>query len=61
VLVGGVVLLAVTTDAIVRVWRSVGAWWTVDRGRAYFRLVWVAVLAASLLATIVIMVIVLLA
>jgi hypothetical protein len=61
VLVGGVVLLAVTTDAIVRVWRSVGAWWTVDRGRAYFRLLWVAVLAASLLATIVIMVIVLLA
>jgi hypothetical protein len=61
VLVGGVVLLAVTTDAIVRVWRSVGAWWTVDRGRAYFRLLWVAVLAASLLATIIIMVIVLLA
>jgi hypothetical protein len=61
VLVGGVVLLAVTTDAIVRVWRSVGAWWTVDRGRAYFRLLWVAVLAASLLVTISIMIIVLLA
>lgn len=61
VLVGGVVLLAVTTDAIVRVWRSVGAWWTVDRGRAYFRLLWVAVLAASLLATVIIIVIVLLA
>lgn len=61
VLLGGVVLLAVTADALVRVWRSVGAWRPVDRGRAYFRLVWVAVLAASLLVTGVIMAIVLLA
>ena len=61
VLVGGVVLLAVTTDALVRVWRSVGAWRPVDPGRAYFRLVWVAVLAVSLLATLAIMTIVLLA
>jgi hypothetical protein len=49
VLLGGAVLLAVTADALVRVWRSVGAWWDVERGRAWFRLVWVAVLAASLL------------
>ena len=49
VLVGGVVLLAVTIDALVRVWRSVGAWWDVDRGRAQFRIVWAAVLAGSLL------------
>jgi hypothetical protein len=61
VLLGGAVLLAVTADALVRVWRSVGAWWTVDRGRAYFRLVWVAVLAGSLLVTLIGMVIVLLA
>lgn len=61
VLVGGVVLMAVTADALVRVWRSVGAWRPVDPGRAYFRLVWVAVLAASLVVTIVIMAIVLLA
>ena len=47
VLLGGVVLLAVTADATVRVWRSVRAWWPVDRGRAWFRVVWVAVLAAS--------------
>jgi len=26
VLIGGVLLLAVTIDALVRVWRSVGAW-----------------------------------
>ena len=49
VLVGGVVLLAVTADALVRVWRSVGAWRDVDAGRSAFRLVWVVVLAASLL------------
>jgi hypothetical protein len=61
VLLGGAVLLAVTADALVRVWRSVGAWWTVDRGRAYFRLVWVAVLAGSLLVTLIGMVTVLLA
>ena len=48
VLIGGIVLLAVTADALLRVWRSVGAWWHVDRGRAWFRLVWVAVLAASI-------------
>ena len=48
VLVGGIILLAVTADALLRVWRSVGAWWDVDRGRAWFRVVWVAVLAGSL-------------
>ena len=61
VLVGGIVLLAVTADALVRVWRSIGAWWDVDRGRAWFRIVWVAVLAGSLLAELAIMAIVLLA
>jgi hypothetical protein len=49
VLIGGVVLVAVTADALLRVWRSVPAWWPVDRGRALFRLVWAAVLAGSLL------------
>ncbi len=49
VLIGGVVLLAVTADALVRVWRSVGAWWDVDRGRALFRVVWTLVLAVSLI------------
>ncbi len=58
VLVGGVVLLAVTTDAIVRIWRSAFAWLPVDRGRAAFRFVWAAVLAAALAATVVIMVVV---
>ena len=59
VLVGGIVLLAVTVDALVRVWRSIGAWWDVDRGRALFRVVWVAVIAASIVAVVAIMFIVL--
>lgn len=61
VLIGGTVLLAVTADALVRVWRSVGAWREVDAGRAAFRLVWVAVLAGSLLVAATIMLVVLLA
>ncbi|MEA2026060.1 MAG: hypothetical protein U9O18_05155 [Chloroflexota bacterium] len=61
VMLGGVVLLAVTADALVRVWRSVGAWRSVDKGRARFRLVWVAVLGGSLVVEAAIMIIVLLA
>jgi hypothetical protein len=48
VLVGGVVLLAVNADALVRVARSARAWMPVDRGRAWFRVVWAVVLAGSL-------------
>lgn len=61
VLIGGAALLAVTADALVRVWRSVGAWRTVDTGRALFRVVWVLVLAGSLFAVVAIMIIVLVA
>jgi hypothetical protein len=61
VLVGGLVLLAVTTDALVRVWRAALAWLPVDRGRGLFRFVWVAVLAGALVVTLAIIVIVLLA
>lgn len=49
VAIGSVFLLAVTTDAIVRIWRSAFAWLPVDRGRGIFRFVWVAVLAGCLL------------
>jgi hypothetical protein len=59
VLVGGIVLLAVTLDALIRVWRSIAAWWDVDRGRALFRIVWVAVIAASIVAVAAIMLVVL--
>lgn len=58
-LVGGVALLAVSIDALVRVWRSVGAWWDVDRGRALFRVLWVVVIAASIVAIVAIMFVVL--
>lgn len=58
VLIGGILLLAVTADALVRVYRSIGAWWDVDRGRALFRIVWVVVIAASLAAVAAIMLIV---
>ncbi len=61
VLIGGVLLLAVTADALVRVWRSVGAWRSVDRGRAWFRIVWAVVLALSLVVVAAIMIIVSLA
>ena len=59
--VGGVALLAVTADALVRVWRSVGAWRSVDLGRALFRIVWAIVLAGSLVAMVAIIIFVLLA
>ena len=49
VLIGGGVLVAVTLDAIVRIWRSAWAWMPVNRGLGLFRLVWVATLALSLL------------
>ena len=61
VLIGGVALLAVTADALVRVWRSVGAWRPVDAGRARFRVVWAIVLAGSLVVVSLIMLVVLLA
>ncbi len=50
VLVGTPFLLAVSLDAIVRIWRSAFAWLPIDRGRGLFRFVWVAVLVAALLA-----------
>jgi hypothetical protein len=48
VLIGGVVLIVVSLDAIVRIWRAAMAWMPIDRGRGLFRLVWDAVLGLSL-------------
>jgi len=59
VLVGGTLLIIVSADALVRVWRSVGAWRSVDAGRARFRLVWAAVLAGTIGVVAVIMLVVL--
>jgi len=44
VLIGGLVLIVVSADAIVRIWRAAWAWMPIDRGRGAFRLVWVSVL-----------------
>ena len=48
VALGGTMLLLVTADATVRIWRSAFAWLPVDRGRGLFRFVWAAVLAGSM-------------
>ena len=58
-IVGGGLLVAVTADALVRVWRSAFAWLPVDRERGLFRFVWAAILAASLVATVAAMIVVL--
>lgn len=47
VLIGGTLLLAVTADAVVRIWRSALAWLPVHRGTGLFRMLWAAVLAGS--------------
>ncbi len=47
VVAGGSLLLAVTLDAIVRIWRSAITWLPVHRATGLFRLVWVLVLVGS--------------
>ena len=59
VLVSGTLLLAVTVDAVVRVWRSARAWWPVHRGTGIFRMVWAAVLVGAFVCIAGVMVIVL--
>lgn len=61
VLIGGTVLIVVSVDALVRVWRSIGAWRRVDAGRARFRLVWAAVLAGTIVVTAAVILVVLVA
>ena len=43
VLLGGLMLILVTADAALRIWRSAFAWLPVDRGRGLFRFVWFGV------------------
>src|SRR5262245_17249099 len=47
VLIGGTLLIVVTVDAIVRIWRSAFAWLPVHRATGLFRFVWVAVLTGT--------------
>ena len=50
-LVGAGLLIILSADAALRVWRSAWAWLPVDRGRGVFRFVWAAVLVAVLIAS----------
>jgi hypothetical protein len=43
VLLGGLMLVLVTADAALRIWRSAFAWLPIDRGRGLFRFVWLGV------------------
>ena len=61
VLVGAPFLAITTADATLRVWRSAWAWMPVDRGRALFRLSWVAAAALLLILVVLAAVIVLIA
>jgi hypothetical protein len=48
VLIGGVVLVIVAADAVVRIARSARAWQAVDANRARFRLVWIAAIVGGM-------------
>ena len=48
VLLGGLMLVLVTADAALRIWRSAFAWLPVDRGRGLFRLAWFGVAGLGL-------------
>jgi len=52
VLVGAPLLVITTADATLRIWRSAWAWMPVDRGRALFRLSWVAAAALFLMVVV---------
>lgn len=45
-------LVVLSADAALRVWRSAWAWLPVDRGRGMFRFVWAAVLVGILLVSV---------
>ena len=50
VVVGAPLVIVANADAVLRIWRSAWAWMPIDRGRALFRLAWVAAAAIGLLA-----------
>ena len=55
-IVATALLVPISADAALRTWRSAWAWLPVDRGRGLFRLVWTAVLASVLVASVALMV-----
>jgi hypothetical protein len=50
-LIASIVLVPISADAAVRVWRSAWTWLPIDRGRGLFRFVWAAVLAGILVCS----------
>ena len=50
-LIAVALLVPISADAAIRVWRSAWTWLPVDRGRGLFRFVWAAVLAATLVVS----------
>jgi hypothetical protein len=50
VLIAAPLLVVTTADAILRIWRSAWAWMSVDAGKGWFRLAWVAVSLIGLAA-----------
>jgi hypothetical protein len=61
ILIAVIPFMLVTTDALVRIWRSAWAWMPVDRGRGLFRLVWAGAVAICLAIALVAAALVLLA
>jgi len=51
-LIASVLMVPISADAALRVWRSAWTWLPVDRGRGLFRFVWAAVLGAILVASV---------
>ena len=52
VLLGAPLLALTTADAALRIWRSARAWMPVDRGKAWFRVSWLAAALVPLVALI---------
>jgi hypothetical protein len=50
-LIAAALLVPISADAALRVWRSAWTWLPVDRNRGLFRFVWAAVLAATLVVS----------
>jgi hypothetical protein len=50
-LVASILLVPISADAAVRVWRSAWTWLPIDRGRGLFRFVWAVVLVGILVAS----------
>ena len=46
-IIASVLLVPISADAAIRVWRSAWAWLPVDRNRGLFSFVWAAVLASN--------------